>query len=117
LGAHVDANAGPTPRIAPYGSWDSPLSAESLGGAQVNLADLRSVRGRLYWTQTVPAAGGISALFSLEGDAPAMSVTPDGINVRTRVHEYGGAPYVVAGDTVYYSQFSDQRLYFNQGRW
>jgi dipeptidyl aminopeptidase/acylaminoacyl peptidase len=27
------------------------------------------------------------------------------------VHEYGGAPFVVVGDTVYYSQFSDQRLY------
>jgi dipeptidyl aminopeptidase/acylaminoacyl peptidase len=40
-----------------------------------------------------------------------MLITPEGINVRTRVHEYGGAPYVVVGDTVYYSQFSDQRLY------
>ncbi|MEJ0005890.1 MAG: hypothetical protein WDM77_05750 [Steroidobacteraceae bacterium] len=31
--------------------------------------------------------------------------------MRTRVHEYGGAPYVVADGTVYFSQFSDQRLY------
>ena len=59
----------------------------------------------------MPAAGGISALYSMDGDTAAMPVTPDGINVRTRVHEYGGAPYVVAGNTVYYSQFSDQRLY------
>jgi dipeptidyl aminopeptidase/acylaminoacyl peptidase len=102
---------GPMPQLAPYGSWASPLSAEALSDARVNLGDLRSARGRLYWTQTVPAAGGISALFSMDGDAAAMPVTPDGINVRTRVHEYGGAPYVVVGDTVYYSQFSDQRLY------
>jgi hypothetical protein len=104
-------HAGPAPQVAPYGSWASPLSAEALSGARVNLGDLRSERGRLYWTQTVPAAGGISALFSMSGDAPAMPVTADGINVRTRVHEYGGAPYVVVGDTVYYSQFSDQEVY------
>jgi hypothetical protein len=59
----------------------------------------------------MPNAGGISGLFSMEGDAPAKRLTPDDVNVRTRVHEYGGAPYVVVGDTVYYSQFSDQRLY------
>jgi dipeptidyl aminopeptidase/acylaminoacyl peptidase len=99
------------PRPAPYGSWASKLSAEALSGARVNLGDLRSVRDKLYWTQTMPAAGGISALFSMDADARAMPVTPEGINVRTRVHEYGGAPYVVAGDTVYYSQYSDQRLY------
>jgi dipeptidyl aminopeptidase/acylaminoacyl peptidase len=102
---------GSMPQIAPYGSWASPLSAEAISDARVNLGDLRSVHGRLYWTQSVPAAGGISALFSMDGAAAAMPVTPYGINVRTRVHEYGGAPYVVVGDTVYYSQFSDQRLY------
>ena len=31
--------------------------------------------------------------------------------MRTRVHEYGGAPFIAVGDTVYYSQLSDQRLY------
>ena len=101
----------PGATVAPYGSWASPLSAGAVGGARVNLGDLRSVEGRLYWTQTVPAAGGISALLSLGGGAHAKPVTPDGVNVRTRVHEYGGAPFAVAGDTVYYSQFSDQRLY------
>jgi hypothetical protein len=102
---------GPGTTVAPYGSWASPLSAEALGGARVNLGDLRSVDGKLYWTQTVPAAGGISTLFTSSGGAHAKPVTPDGVNVRTRVHEYGGAPFAVAGDTVYYSQFSDQRLY------
>ena len=41
-------------------------------------------------------------------------VTPAGPwNVRTRVHEYGGGAFLVApaGDTVYFSNFADQRLY------
>jgi hypothetical protein len=44
-------------------------------------------------------------------DTAASAVSPVGTNVRTRVYEYGGAPYVVVGDTVYYSEFTDQRLY------
>jgi hypothetical protein len=31
--------------------------------------------------------------------------------VRTRVHEYGGGAYAVAGSTVYFSNWQDQRLY------
>lgn len=104
-------HAGAAPKIAPYGSWASPLSAEALSGARVGLGDLRSVDGRLYWTQTMPAAGGISALFSMSGSGRSTRISPDAVNVRTRVHEYGGAPYVLDGDTVYFSQFSDQRLY------
>jgi dipeptidyl aminopeptidase/acylaminoacyl peptidase len=109
--ATVSGHDAPMPLLAPYGSWSSPLSAEALSGGRVGLDDLRSVNGRIYWTETEPAAGGIAGLFSMDRDAAASRVTAAGTNVRTRVHEYGGAAYVVAGDTVYYSEFTDQRLY------
>jgi dipeptidyl aminopeptidase/acylaminoacyl peptidase len=39
-------------------------------------------------------------------------VTPAGANVRTRVHEYGGGAWSVAGDDlVLFVEFADQRLY------
>lgn len=101
----------PAPVIAPFGSWVSPLTAEALSGGEVSFQDLRSANDRLYWTETEPAAGGISGLYSMGRDTAASAVSPVGTNVRTRVHEYGGAPYVVVGDTVYYSDFTDQRLY------
>ncbi len=111
MSAPADGHAASAPKVARYGSWASPLSAEGLSAARVNLGDLRSVGDRLYWTQSVPSAAGITALYSKRGDAPATMMTPEGVNVRTRVHEYGGAPYVIAGDVVYYSQYADQRLY------
>jgi dipeptidyl aminopeptidase/acylaminoacyl peptidase len=86
------------------------LSAEALAAGGIYFSDLRSANGELYWTENVPAAAGAIALFSLKNGV-AAPVTPAGANVRTRVHEYGGAPFIVLGDTVYYSQFSDQRLY------
>ena len=44
-----------------------------------------------------------------------MDVTPPAFNVRTRVHEYGGGAYLVAGGNVYFSNFSDQRVYGKEG--
>jgi dipeptidyl aminopeptidase/acylaminoacyl peptidase len=98
------------PAIAPYGSWASPLSAAALAAGAINFSDLQSADGRLYWVESVPARGGEVTLFSSAGDA-VTQVTPNGANVRTRVHEYGGAPFIVLSDGIYYSQLSDQRLY------
>ncbi len=44
-------------------------------------------------------------------DGRIADVTPAGTNVRTRVHEYGGAAYTVSGGIVYFSEFADQRVY------
>lgn len=37
---------------------------------------------------------------------------PDDFSVRTRVHEYGGAPFTVVDDHVLASRFEDQRLHW-----
>ena len=99
------------PVVSPYGSWVSPLRAEVLSSSRIAMGDLRSVDGRLYWTETMPSAGGISGLFSMAGENTGTRVSPEGVNVRTRVHEYGGAPFVATGNHVYYSNYADQRLY------
>ena len=115
LAVAVTAHAS-TPVISPFGSWASLLSAEALAAGGISFGDLRADNGTLYWTESVPAAGGNIVLYRSKEGAEAAAVTPQTANVRTRVHEVGGAPYVIAGDTVYYSQFSDQRLYATNGR-
>ena len=44
-------------------------------------------------------------------DGRTADVTPVGFNVRSRVHEYGGAAYTVHQGTVFFSNFGDQLLY------
>lgn len=44
-------------------------------------------------------------------DGETMEVTPEGWNTRTRVHEYGGAPFVISEDLVLACRYEDQRLY------
>jgi dipeptidyl aminopeptidase/acylaminoacyl peptidase len=99
------------PTIQPYGAWRSAVSAEALAKSHATFNSLRAVDGHLYWTENVPAAEGAHWLFRLSAGGDLSALVPATANVRSRVHEYGGAPFAVVGDTAYYSQFSDQRLY------
>lgn len=44
-------------------------------------------------------------------DKAAVELTPSPFNVRTRVHEYGGAPFFVHKSHLYFSNFEDNLLY------
>jgi dipeptidyl aminopeptidase/acylaminoacyl peptidase len=79
-------------------------SAIRLGGVSMEGDDV-------YWTEGRPHEKGRVALVRRDRHGGIADVTPAGTNVRTRVHEYGGAAYVVSGGTIYFTEFSDQRLY------
>ena len=100
--------------VAPYGTWASPISAESLAKGSIGISSPKTANGRLYWLENRPDEGG--RLVAVTGDASGFRViTPEGFYVRTRVHEYGGAPYTVVGETLYFANFADQRLYAQTG--
>ena len=65
----------------------------------------------IYWLEGRPREGGRYALVRRSPDGGIAEVTPPEINVRSRVHEYGGAAYIVAHGTVYCVNFADQRVY------
>jgi dipeptidyl aminopeptidase/acylaminoacyl peptidase len=98
-------------RIAPYGSWPSPLGAAEVAAASVRLGAPRVDAGTAYWTESRPAEGGRSVLVRRAPGGPATDVTPAGFGVRSRVHEYGGGAFAVRGGTVYFVNLADQRLY------
>ena len=97
--------------VRPYGAWASPITAASLAESSIGLSDLRVAGGQLYWLETRPAEGGRLVIMTRD-QGEARQLTPDGFNARTRVHEYGGAPYVVAPGGVWFSHFRDQKLYW-----
>src|SRR5260370_2284789 len=98
-------------RIAGYGAWSSPITSDFVVAETIGLADLRVAGGVIYWIEARPTENGRNVLVRQRADGTIEDVTPPPWNVRTRVHEYGGASYVVAGDTVFFSGFADQRLY------
>jgi len=64
----------------------------------------------VYWIEGRPDEGGRQVLVRWRA-GETREVTPSGVNVRTRVHEYGGGAYVVADGLVCYTSFADSRLY------
>ena len=95
----------------PYGTWLSPISAEAVATQGVRLGSVTVDGDDVYWLERRPHEGGRSVLVRRGADGRHQELTPPGFNVRTRVHEYGGGAYVVAGGAFYFSNFQDQRIY------
>ncbi len=105
----------------PYGGWKSPLKAELLASASVNFSSLWVDGADLYWIEGRPLEKGRGVVVRYQpathpGEAPLSDMTraaslPPDLNVRTTVHEYGGGAYFVHQGRLFFSNFSDQRLY------
>jgi len=98
-------------RIAPYGSWKSPISSDLIVAESIGVGGPRFDRDDIYWIEQRPNEGGRLVLVRRTPDGGTVDLTPQPYNVRTRVHEYGGGAYTVSDGVVIFSNFSDQRLY------
>jgi len=99
------------PVTRPHGTWPSPLPAAAVAAAGLRLGAVAVDGKDVYWLEGRPAERGRYAIVRRSADGVTSDVTPPDFNARTRVHEYGGGSFVVAGGRVYASSFGDQRLY------
>jgi len=119
--------AGADAEEQPYGSWTSPITAKFITTAGVGLGKpICAPDGTLYWLEARPQEAGRQVFCrrateeEVNGGSASkrrgVDATPAGTNVRTRVHEYGGAAHLLGpgGDGVIYSDFVDQRLYWTK---
>jgi dipeptidyl aminopeptidase/acylaminoacyl peptidase len=95
----------------PYGSWPTPLTSALVVRAAARLGEVAVDGDDVWWSESRPGEGGRSALVRRSADGTVTDVLPPPWNARTRVHEYGGAAWTVAGGTVWFTHFDDQRLY------
>ena len=94
-----------------YGTWKSPLTAARVTAGLLRFDHLVVDGEDLYWSEGRASEGGRYVVVRRTPDGTISDVTPAGFNVRTRVHEYGGAAYTAHRGIVYFSNFQDQRLY------
>ncbi len=99
------------PTVSPYGAWPSPLSAARVTAGALRLDHIQLDGDDVYWVEGRASEGGRHVIVKRSPAGDITDVTPPPFNVRTRVHEYGGAAYTVHRGTVYFSNFSDQRIY------
>ena len=101
----------PEQRVAPYGSWESPITADVIVSEGISLSSIKLDGPDTYWIEGRPSEGGRAVIVRREREGRTSDVIPAGFNARTRVHEYGGGAYTVADDTLFFSNFDDNRLY------
>ena len=96
---------------APYGAWESGLTAATIFEASDEVSSLTADDDKLFFVEKRASANGRNILMKLDANDESEQVTPSDLSVRSRVHEYGGRPYLADGDNIYYSSFTDQKLY------
>lgn len=97
--------------VREYGSWPSPISAADAVASARFLSGLQLDGDQLYVLENRPSERGRAVVVHVREDGSARDVTPENFNVRTRVHEYGGGAFTIANGVIYFSNFSDNRLY------
>jgi dipeptidyl aminopeptidase/acylaminoacyl peptidase len=103
------------PRIAPYGSWRSPLSAREIAAGARPIASPQIDGDRVCWLEGLADEGGRVAVVRAAADGGRTIVTLAPFNVRSRVHEYGGGAALVVGGAIYFANFADQRVHVQHG--
>ena len=94
-----------------YLDWNALLTpeqvyADTIGIGYLLLSPLKVV----YWLESRASEKGRNTIVRQEGEK-VVEITPKTFNVRSRVHEYGGRPYFVGKNFVYFVNFMDQRIY------
>ncbi len=98
-------------KVAPFGSWKSPVTSDLIVSGTVRLGQIALDGEDVYWIEMRPWENGRSAIARRSSDGRLRDVISEPFNARTRVHEYGGGSFAVAGGVVYFSNFRDQQVY------
>src|SRR5260370_561843 len=77
-------------------------AGSSDGAARRRAADV-------FWVEGRPA--GRDVLVRSTAEHGGQDITPDGFSVASYVHEYGGGAWTADGDTVWFCNAADQRVY------
>jgi len=99
------------PITAPYGSWQSPITTDLIVSGAIGLGLIALDDEDIYWSEMRPSEGGRMVVVKKDVEGNVTDITPEPFSARTRVHEYGGGEYLVHDGVVYFSNFSDQRMY------
>jgi dipeptidyl aminopeptidase/acylaminoacyl peptidase len=98
-------------KVAPYGSWRSPVTSELIVSETIKLGQIFLDGSEVYWSESRPAEGGRNVIVKWTPGGTTTDVTPKPFDVRTGVHEYGGGAFAVDHGTIFFSNYGDQELY------
>jgi dipeptidyl aminopeptidase/acylaminoacyl peptidase len=99
------------PSLAPYGAWLSPITSAAIVAESVGLDQPTIAGDSICWIEGRASEQGRCVIVRQGADGRTTDLTPAQLNVRSRVHEYGGGAMCIDGNDLYFSNHADQRLY------
>lgn len=104
---------------APYGAWESPITAESLAAGARRFEQVIRDGEDILWVERRPDEKGRSVCVRWTRAGGAVDVTPVGFNARTLVNSYGGGAVAAHDGVVWFANFAqvgfpgtnDQRIH------
>jgi dipeptidyl aminopeptidase/acylaminoacyl peptidase/uncharacterized protein (DUF2132 family) len=109
--AATPASRSAEPAIAPFGSWASPISAELIAGATLRLGQIQVRGDDIFWSEGRPQEQGRNVLVWHGSDGRSTDLTPAPLNVRSRVHEYGGGAFTLGPRAGFFTNDADQQIW------
>jgi dipeptidyl aminopeptidase/acylaminoacyl peptidase len=101
----------PTPKqAAPCGTWSSPITAEVVAAGAAPLSQVMLDGADVYWLAGRASEAGRNTLLRKRGER-VSELTGAPLNVRTRVHEYGGGAFLAARGSAWFSHYADNRIW------
>src|SRR5262245_60689429 len=97
-------------RSLAYGTWPSPVSAALAARGSRRTGLLQAVGDAVYWSESRPEEQGRQSIVRAGPEGRREDILPAPYSARSRVHEYGGGEFLVAGDTVYFVNDKDQQV-------
>lgn len=98
-----------------FGNWDSVITSDFAVEKTTNLSEVQidSLTQKMYWLESRPSEKGRSVVCRF--DKHKVDLIPQPFNARSKVHEYGGASYVVFNDLLFFVNADDQNIYQVEG--
>ncbi|MGC2975945.1 S9 family peptidase [Brevibacterium sp. FAM 25378] len=100
---------------APYGTWSSPLGAAEVAAGAAPIFDAAFRGDEIFYSTKIPTEKARTGLVrtSLSRPGDSEQVIPAGFNIRSAVHEYGGASWALdqSSEVIYFVNAADQRVW------
>ncbi len=94
-----------------FGTWPSPISASLVAGSALRFGRVQAEGGAIYWSEGRPSEKGRAPVMRWTPEDGAVELLPPPYSARSRVHEYGGGEFLVAGGVLYFVNDADQDIY------
>jgi dipeptidyl aminopeptidase/acylaminoacyl peptidase len=103
----------PAKITASFGLWPSPIKPRDLTRGARRFGHIQGDGPFVYWTEGRPEEKGRQVIVRMRPgiDRTPQDVLPAPFSARSKVHEYGGAEFMVRDDTVYFINADDQDVW------